>query len=597
MISGDNAPFRVTPSGEIITRVRLNREIVDEYHLQLDSCDSATSKMCCRFNVTIVVTDINDNAPTFELPLYQLLVDENWAGDLANFTIQDDDIGSNAEVASFEIDDESYSPRVACIGHFSVQRMANLHVLSTRNLDFEQTDVCNFSLVVTDAGVPFLTGSTKIEVRIQNLDDNPPIFSSESYIFNITVEEGNDVTLVIGRVSAFDVDSPGITFSLIGASAFEIDPTHGYVSFSANLDIANYYQFTVVAQDPANHTANATVIVNVLAGNKHPPILDLNATAFDSDNAEMPIVFVEEGDGVVIMTDPLIQDPDETELQITQIYVEIANSGSLENEVLSVADGSLTNSNYSMLSSTPGVLILEPTRPSDIPVVYNLLRSIQYQNTEGEISACRDELYPCKFGPSSRTVLFSVFDGIFFSNHSEAYVTFQDVNDHPFVDLDNTTAGIGFETEFRQRTGPVSIANTDSFSLSDEDDENLESLTCVLTNPFNGLIESIFINDTDLLNTFNFSTSGLTQSLQITGTSNISNYKVALSLVRYTGITDGPITVPPRQITVSVSDGELASDPAVVTIFFQMEGEEPSETLSDQTTGILHALHWTLNSL
>ena len=96
--------------------------------------------------------------------------------------------------------------------------MAGIYILSTRNLDFEQTDVCNFSLVVTDAGVPSLTGSTDIEVMIQNLDDNPPVFSSNSYIFSVTVEEDNDIPVVIGRVSAIDVDSPSITFSLIGTT-------------------------------------------------------------------------------------------------------------------------------------------------------------------------------------------------------------------------------------------------------------------------------------------------------------------------------------------------------------------------------------------
>lgn len=261
-----------------------------------------------------------------------------------------------------------------------------------------------------------------------------------------------------------------------------------------------------------------------------------------------------------------------------------------------MADRALTNANYSMLASTPGVLILEPTMPTDIPAVYCLLHNIQYQNTEGEISACRDELYPCKFGPSSRTLLFSVFDGRFYSNHSEAYVAFQAVNDRPFIDLDSAAVGIGFETEFRLGAGPVSIASTDGFTLSDVDDENLESLTCILTNPFNGLSEFIFINDTDLLNGLNLSTNGRTQSLQITGTSNVSNYKTALSLVTYDSVSDSPITAPPRQIAVSVSDGDLASDPAVATILFQTEGEGPSVTLSDQTTGILNT-HDYLNFL
>ena len=178
IVSGDYTLFRVTPSGEVVSLGRLDREVEDEYQLQLDACDNATFQLCCIFNVSIVVLDINDNAPTFELPLYQLLVDENWIGDLTNFTIQDNDIGTNAQVASLEIDDESYSPRAACVGRFSVQRISDTYTLGTRFpfVDFEQTDVCNFSLIVTDAGILSLTGSTKIQVMIHNLDDNPPVF-------------------------------------------------------------------------------------------------------------------------------------------------------------------------------------------------------------------------------------------------------------------------------------------------------------------------------------------------------------------------------------------------------------------------------------
>ena len=583
MVSGDSNLFRVEPLGDVFLIGELNREAVDEYMLQVDACDGGTPQLCCGFNVTIVVTDFNDNPPTFELPLYALSVDENQVVDLTTFTIQDEDIGLNSVVALLEIDDNSYSPRTACMGHF-VTRLLPVPTLSTaapNGVDFEQSSQCNFSLIATDAGMPSQTGITRIQVTIGNVDDIPPVFSSDTYEFNI--EEENEAPLVIGSVRASDVDSPNVTFSLQDTTMFEIDPNSGNISilFSGDRGIATVYLFTVLARDPANNTDTAVVTVNIVAINNDPPVLDLNVTALDSNDVETPVVFVEGGQPVVIVTEPDIEDPDDLQLTITLIRIEVANSGSLGNEILSVVSGPLSNA-YMTLPSSPGVLIIEPTVPSDLPSVYSLLRNVQYQNTEDEISACREDLYPCPFGSSSRTILFSVFDGRFYSNQSAAYVTFEFVNDPPVVDLDNAAAGTGFTTQFREGAGPVSIASSDGFTLSDADDENLESLTCILTNPLDGADEFIFINGSlpaGLVSTVS------NHTLQISGVSSIENYRTALSMVAYNSITRDPNTAA-RLIEVTASDGELTSDVATTIIILQIENQNPRLDLSALVAGV-----------
>lgn len=583
LASGDSTLFSVAPTGDIFLVGDLDRELVDEYMLQVDACDRGNPQLCCQFNVTIQVTDVNDNPPAFELPLYNLTVAENQVTDLTTFVIEDIDIGVNALVSLLEIDDNSYSPRTACMGRF-VARTSPVPTLSTappNGLDFEQSSLCSFTLIVSDAGDPTLTGTTMVQVTVTNVDDNPPVFSMASYTFN--VEEENVAPLVIGSVSATDDDSTEVTYSIIGTTMFTIDSVSGNVSilFSGNRNIATTYQFTVIARDPASNTATAPVTVNIVAINNDPPVLDLNATTLDSNNAEMPILFVEGGDPVVIVTDPLIEDPDEVTLTITRIRVEVANSGSLSNEMLSVSN-QISSSDYIILPSTPGVLMIEPVVPSDIPTVYAILENIQYQNTEDEFSDCRADLYPCRFGSSSRTVLFSVFDGIFFSNQSEAYVTFEFVNDAPVVDLDNSAAGIGFSTLFQEGAGPVRIASADGFTLSDADNDSLESLTCVLTNPLDGDDEFLVLNgslpDGITLNATN-------HTFQFTGVSSIENYRTALSLVLYNSVTLNPNTAA-RLVEVSASDGELTSEIAITTIVLEIENQAPRLDLAPLQIGI-----------
>lgn len=55
MVSGDNTLFRVASSGDIISLSRLNGEVVDEYQLQVNVCNNATSRLCCRLNISIVI--------------------------------------------------------------------------------------------------------------------------------------------------------------------------------------------------------------------------------------------------------------------------------------------------------------------------------------------------------------------------------------------------------------------------------------------------------------------------------------------------------------------------------------------------------------
>ena len=583
MVSGDSTLFSVASTGDIFLLGNLDREAVDKYMLQVDACDTGTPQLCCQFNVTIQVTDINDNPPAFELPLYNLTVAENRVVDLTTFIIEDIDIGMNAEVLLLEIDDNSFSPRTACMGRFvtSTSPVPTLSTTLPNGLDFEQSDLCIFSLIISDTGAPTLTGTTVIQVAVTNVDDNPPMFSMASYTFN--VEEENVAPLIIGSVTATDDDSTAVTYSLTGTTMFMIDSVSGNVSilFSGDYDVATAYQFTVIARDPASNTATVPVTVNIIAINNDPPVLDLNATALDSNNAEIPILFVEGGDPVVIETDPVIEDPDEVTLTITRIRVEVANSGSPSNEILSVSD-QISSSDYILLPSTPGVLMIEPVAPADILSVYSLLAYIQYQNTEDEISACRADLYPCRFGSSSRTLLYTVFDGMFFSNRSEAYITFEFVNDAPFVDLDNAAAGIGFSTVFQEGAGPVRIASADGFTLLDADDDNLESLSCVLTNPLDGDDEFLVLNGSLPAG---ITLSATNHSLQFTGVSSVENYRTALSLVVYNSVTLNPNTAA-RLVEVSASDGELMSETAVTTIVLEIENQIPRLDLAALELGI-----------
>ena len=77
---GDKAEkFHVNATtGEIVTLERLDREQTAVYHLTLVAQDSSpTEPRAAAVNLTITVTDLNDNAPRFSSPRYTAYVPDS----------------------------------------------------------------------------------------------------------------------------------------------------------------------------------------------------------------------------------------------------------------------------------------------------------------------------------------------------------------------------------------------------------------------------------------------------------------------------------------------------------------------------------------
>ena len=67
--SRDAAFFRIdSNTGVINTRRRLDRESQELYHLQVEARDKGTPSLSSTTRVTVIVEDVNDNAPVFRKP-------------------------------------------------------------------------------------------------------------------------------------------------------------------------------------------------------------------------------------------------------------------------------------------------------------------------------------------------------------------------------------------------------------------------------------------------------------------------------------------------------------------------------------------------
>ena len=538
---------------------------VTQYSVVIQACDMGTPSFCCNYSITFDVIDVNDNSPVFVDEPITVTVNENEAKEIAIFDIRDADSGINANLSSIEIN--SVSPS-GCIGLFETALSPPSLSTVSPGVDFETTPRCYIVIIATDAGDPMLSTSTNVTVVVNDQDDKPPVFLPP---FNFNVPENNTFPLTVDAVRVMDPDSNAtdLVFSLINTDSnqFRIDQDSGELEilFTTDLSIADSYTVTVHVEDPAGNSAEQSYSISVLPVNNDPPTLVLNS---------VPVLFVEEsGIPVTLQSNPSISDPDNVTLAIDRIYASIANGMDSTKEKLSVKSGSPSH----VIGSTddPFEIVILPTDQENITSIETLIQNIEYLNTEDEPSLCRSDKYPCSSN-YSRTILISVSDTTFVSNREPAIVNFEFINDLPVIDLDTSGDRL---IEFEEGSPPTQIVSSISYEVSDDDNEDLESLMCSLQNALDGDKESLLIlGDTPS----DLAVSGNnTHSIEITGVSSVDSYKTVLGLLFYHGTSSNPNVTLNRYVSCVASDGTNTSVPATATITYQEINDVPHVTLNE----------------
>ncbi|KAJ0050289.1 hypothetical protein NL108_014936 [Boleophthalmus pectinirostris] len=272
-MSGVNADFRIdSVTGVISVAKQLDRETKSSYSLVVQASDRGSTPRVDKATVNIVLLDVNDCAPEFELSPYSVSVQENLRDlpkNILQVVARDDDQGANGQLSymlSGGNDD----------GAFSLSSSGQLSL--TQTLDREIQGRYTLLITATDSGSPSLSGTGTVIVTVEDVNDNVPVFTAS--VFHTTIPEdaptGSDVLLV--NSSDADIGLNGvISYSLSGGHGqFSINPATGQIITSSLLDREERatYQLLVVATDggqPDALSSSATVSVTVSDINDNPP--------------------------------------------------------------------------------------------------------------------------------------------------------------------------------------------------------------------------------------------------------------------------------------------------------------------------------------
>lgn len=280
-LSESHALFAINSStGALYTTATIDRESLPSDVINLVVLSSSPTYPT---EVRVLVRDLNDNAPVFPEPsiVVSFKEDSSSGRQVILDTATDSDIGSNG------VDHRSY--RIIQgneAGRFRLDITLNpsgegafLHLVSKGGLDREVTPQYQLLVEVEDKGEPKRRGYLQVNVTVQDINDNPPVFGSSHY--QAGVPEDAAVGSSVLQVAAADADegtNADIRYRLQDeGTPFQMDPETGLITVREPLDFEarRQYSLTVQAMDRGvpSLTGRAEALIQLLDVNDNDPVV------------------------------------------------------------------------------------------------------------------------------------------------------------------------------------------------------------------------------------------------------------------------------------------------------------------------------------
>ncbi|XP_038586889.1 cadherin-7 isoform X1 [Micropterus salmoides] len=282
--------FSVEPkTGIIVTSwPNMDREAREQYLVVVQVKDmlGLSGSYSSSTTVTVSLTDVNDNGPTFQHHLYAFAIPENAAvgTTVGKIMAEDGDIGINAKMTYSLEDDLEESSTFIITTHPVTQEGV---VLLAKPLDYETkrryvmaAEAVNDHVDTRFLNLEDFRDRTTLKIVVENVDE-PPVFLSRVYEWKVA--ENAAVGTVVGSVSARDTDTVNnpIRYSIDKRSdttkAFKIDPNNGTITVAKALDreTSDWHNVTVEAKETTqNHlSSSVAVFIKVLDINDNVPRL------------------------------------------------------------------------------------------------------------------------------------------------------------------------------------------------------------------------------------------------------------------------------------------------------------------------------------
>ncbi|XP_078506891.1 uncharacterized protein LOC144767225 [Lissotriton helveticus] len=228
------------------------------------------------YEVEVEIQDINDNSPTFTDDQITLQVLEN-TNPGTRFVLPE---AHDADVGVYSLQNYQLSENK----HFKLDIKSSTdgtkyaELVLEKPLDREEQEVHSLILTATDGGDPVRSGTMRIQINVQDVNDNAPVFSQS--VYKISVPENISKGTVVGSVTAVDIDmgtNSEVTYSFSKMNdnivrKFRLDYKTGEISLIENLDFERneFYEFEVRGSDGIL-SSRCKVMIEVINVNDNSP--------------------------------------------------------------------------------------------------------------------------------------------------------------------------------------------------------------------------------------------------------------------------------------------------------------------------------------
>ncbi|XP_072254173.1 protocadherin gamma-C5-like, partial [Pyxicephalus adspersus] len=260
---------------ELVLEKILDREDKSEHKLVLTAIDGGEPPRSGSTQITVIVLDINDNAPVFDQPRYKINIQENLPLKtvILKLNATDLDEGTNSEFTF------SFDQRTLASAKETFELNPQTGEIFTRGaLDFEGSKIYEFFVKAVDKGLPKLEGRCAVQVEVEDVNDNAPEIGFTTK--NNEVPENAPVGTVVGFITVRDRDSGKngeVKLDLSPNLPFECQPmSNRYILVtSGHLDREKVSQYTItlIASDLGSPSlsSQAIILINISDVNDNPP--------------------------------------------------------------------------------------------------------------------------------------------------------------------------------------------------------------------------------------------------------------------------------------------------------------------------------------
>ncbi|XP_072252482.1 protocadherin alpha-7-like [Leuresthes tenuis] len=235
--------------------------------------------------VTVEILDVNDHAPRFPEKESVLEIFES-ALLGAKFQLQ---AARDADSGSFSVQQYKLSHNE----HFRLEvkdreNRKTPSLVLQKPLDRESLKSHVLILTAFDGGKPPKCGNMTIIVNVSDVNDNPPVFSQESY--TAQMRENSPVGTTVIQVNATDLDggsngevvySFGNDVDARARTRFDLNPDSGVITVAGPIDYeeSGRYEIDIQASDrgAVPMTTDKTVIIDILDINDNTPQIEVTS--------------------------------------------------------------------------------------------------------------------------------------------------------------------------------------------------------------------------------------------------------------------------------------------------------------------------------